>query len=379
MDNKFSFKPVNTKPAGSLILSEAGYDPSVQVTAAQQKHSGWIDRIINTSVGPVPVVKTKLNWKDRFGGYKVRWGWNRMDYLVKPGIYAIGSPDSESMVLVTANYKLTFDSLRRELAGMNVWILVLDTKGVNVWCAAGKGTFGTKELIHRIQLVNLAALVSHKKLLLPQLGAVGVEAHKVTAAVKFHLQYGPVYARDIKKYIELNFTKTEAMKKVCFTFYDRLVLIPIELTSSTLYIAIAGLAGAGLSLLKTRHLGSETFLEALVYIGAIITGAVAFPLLLPWLPGRAFSIKGAIIGIAWAFTGSLLLSSSLIGTIGNLLLLAPITAYLALNFTGATTFTSQAGTLRETKASLPVMALSAFAGLVINVMNSVTQFIKAGV
>src|SRR4030066_353544 len=93
---------------------------------------------------------TILSFRDIFNGWKVRWGINRMDYKVNPGLYRIGNPCNSAPVLVTANYKLTFDSLRKELTGMDVWILVIDTKGVNVWCAAGKGTFGTEELIHRI-------------------------------------------------------------------------------------------------------------------------------------------------------------------------------------------------------------------------------------
>ena len=46
--------------------------------------------------------------------------------------------------------KLSFDILRRELKGLNAWVLVLDTKSINVWCAAGKGTFSTNELISRM-------------------------------------------------------------------------------------------------------------------------------------------------------------------------------------------------------------------------------------
>ena len=68
----------------------------------------------------------------------------RMKYRIKPGMYAVGEPDANSEVFVSANYKLSFDILRKALKGLNVWILVLDTKGINVWCAAGKGTFGTE-------------------------------------------------------------------------------------------------------------------------------------------------------------------------------------------------------------------------------------------
>ncbi len=107
---------------------------------------------------------------------KSRIGAFRMNYAVTPGLYAVGDPTKDSDVFVTANYKLTFDILRRELKGMNAWILVLDTKSINVWCAAGKGTFGTDELIKRIAEAKLETVVSHRRIILPQLGAVGVNA-----------------------------------------------------------------------------------------------------------------------------------------------------------------------------------------------------------
>ena len=59
---------------------------------------------------------------------KSRIGAFRMNYSVIPGLYAVGEPTSDSDVFVTANYKLTFDILRRELKDLNAWILALDTK-----------------------------------------------------------------------------------------------------------------------------------------------------------------------------------------------------------------------------------------------------------
>ncbi|RXM20875.1 acetyl-CoA synthase subunit gamma, partial [Citrobacter sp. AAK_AS5] len=85
------------------------------------------------------------------GRWRVRWNIKRMDYRVAPGLYAVGEPTADSPVLVTANYKLTFDGLRSELGGVDAWMLVLDTLGVNVWCAAGKGTFSTAELARRVR------------------------------------------------------------------------------------------------------------------------------------------------------------------------------------------------------------------------------------
>ena len=82
-----------------------------------------------------------------------------MDYKVEPGLYAVGSPDSASPVLVTSNYKMTFDRVRAELGGLNLWLMVLDTDGVNVWCAAGKGTFGIAEFVNRIRVTGLDGIV----------------------------------------------------------------------------------------------------------------------------------------------------------------------------------------------------------------------------
>jgi CO dehydrogenase/acetyl-CoA synthase gamma subunit (corrinoid Fe-S protein) len=147
---------------------------------------------IQVSGAVVPLVSTGLNSIDFLGAVMVRWGIKRDNYRVNPGLYAIGSPGPESNVFVTANYKLTFDNLRKNLSGMDGWILVLDTKGVNVWCAAGKGTFGTKELVSRIRLVSLEKIVNHKRLILPQMGATGVAAHKVKEETGFNVHYGPV-------------------------------------------------------------------------------------------------------------------------------------------------------------------------------------------
>ncbi|MCL1827722.1 MAG: mercury methylation corrinoid protein HgcA, partial [Candidatus Cloacimonetes bacterium] len=179
--------------------------------------------------GGISATSTMLSLKDYFGGWKARWGVGRMDYKVEPGLYSVGEPDKDSPVLVSANYKLTFDVLRKHLVGLNCWLLILDTKGINVWCAAGKGTFGTAELLHRIETSRLSEFVAHKKLILPQLGATGVSAHEIKRQSGYEVVYGPVRANDIKEYISSGYKATNEMRVVKFTFYDRLVLTPIEL------------------------------------------------------------------------------------------------------------------------------------------------------
>jgi len=137
-----------------------------------------------------------LDRKNRRDHIMARLGYHRFSHLVEPGLYSLGSPSPVSPVFVTANYTLSFDALRTSIKGIDAYILVLDTKGINVWCAAGKGTFGTAEVIGRVQEAELAQVVSHRRLILPQLGAPGVSAHEVQKQTGFRVDYGPVRAAE---------------------------------------------------------------------------------------------------------------------------------------------------------------------------------------
>ncbi len=134
---------------------------------------------------------------NRWDHFLARWGVNRSGHRVEPGLYALGNPTTDSLVFVTANYTLSFDALRSALTGIDGHILVLDTQGINVWCAAGKGTFGTDELVRRTEATVLHDVVRHRVLILPQLGAAGVAAHKVAERTGLQVEYGPVRAADL--------------------------------------------------------------------------------------------------------------------------------------------------------------------------------------
>src|SRR5512139_2025308 len=152
--------------------------------------------------GEVPRIRTGLTFRDRIGSIKVRFGVGRTNYRVSAGLYAVGNPGTGSPVLVSANYKLSFDRLRSSLSGRDAWILVLDTDGINVWCSAGKGTFGTDEIVRRVQDSSLDRFVSHRVLVVPQLGAPGVSAHEVRRRCGFRVEYGPVRAEDLPAYLD---------------------------------------------------------------------------------------------------------------------------------------------------------------------------------
>ncbi len=169
-----------------------------------------------------------ITFNDRVEHFLIRWGYRRGEHRVAPGLYAMGNPGKDSPVFVTANYRLSFDALRSALKGIDSYMLILDTFGINVWCAAGKGTFGTEELVRQIEATGLSEVVSHKKLILPQLGAPGVRAFEVTKRTGFRVEYGPVKADDLTAYLKSG-KATPDMKKVRFPLPDRIVLIPVEL------------------------------------------------------------------------------------------------------------------------------------------------------
>ncbi|MBU1184440.1 MAG: acetyl-CoA synthase subunit gamma [Proteobacteria bacterium] len=330
---------------------------------------------VSTPAGSVPRVSSQLEWRDHWGTVKARWGVGRMDYAVDPGLYALGNPDRESPVLVSANYKMSFDELRSALPGRDLWILALDTKGINVWCAAGKGTFGTEELVQRIESSGLNQVVSHRSLILPQLGAPGVAAHTVKKRSGFGVRFGPINARDLPAYMDAGFKATSEMRLKTFALRERAVLIPVELVETikpSLIIApvlflLGGIGGPAGFWANALNDGS---FAVLAFLSAIVGGAVIHPLLLPHLPGRAFSAKGLWLGAAVALAVLFLQGSdwstwaARFGALAWLLIIPAVTAYLAMNFTGCSTYTSLSGVKREMQWALPLeigMGVSGFA------------------
>jgi hypothetical protein len=331
--------------------------------------ASWFKGWKETPVGNVAIISTHMGLKDKLGGCRVRWGIRRMHYTVPAGLYAVGEPGSDSPILVTANYKLSFDLLRRELSGRNLWLLVLETFGINVWCAAGKRTFGTSELVNRIHKVELERVVNHKTIILPQLGAPGVARHEVKKATGFRIRYGPVRAADLPQYLDNGQKATEETRRIRFSLWDRLVLTPVELVTAwkaslVALILVFLLSGFGQDGFSFTGALSRSFTPGLTYLGALVMGAVVTPALLPWIPGRAFSLKGAQVGLLWALLLTFTVASNWSGaSLVALFLIAPaITAYFAMNFTGCSTFTSLSGVQKEMRVAVPMIILSIVSG-----------------
>ena len=331
---------------------------------------------VATPVGDAPGVSTVLGLGDRFGNWKSRWGIGRMKYAVAPGLYAVGNPSADSMVFVSANYKMSFDHLRSNLHGRDAWIMVLDTKGINVWCAAGKGSFGTDEIVRRIKSTGLAEVVSHRKLILPQLGGPGVSAHEVKDRTGFRVIYGPIRAADIPAFLDAGLKVTTEMRLVRFGLYDRLVLIPVELVMSGKYLlavaaALFVLSGLGRDLYSLDRVMSVGLPALLLLCAAYFAGGTLTPTLLPWLPGRSFALKGAVAGLVVVLIGGLYGWTRPVWPIGDwdtiawALMILSIASFIGMNFTGASTYTSLSGVRREMRVAVPLQIISAAAGLVL--------------
>lgn len=265
----------------------------------------------------------------------------------------MGAPSAASPVFATANYKLSFDNLRRNLKGIDSWILVLNTKGINVWCAAGKGTFGTLELVRSIMETGLEKLLEHKSIILPQLGAPGVAAHRVKAYTGFSVTYGPVRAEDIPEFMRLGNKTSPEMREVRFGFFDRIILAPVEFVQFGKYILPAAL------ILYLLGLKADAVLAA----GALLAGSVLVPAFLPRLPGRSFALKGAAAGFSVVAALSPLLDFDLYQFCARTLIYIPIASFIGLEFTGSSTYTSLSGVKKEMRIAMPAQALALLTGL----------------
>lgn len=323
-----------------------------------------------TDSGAVPQIKTVLDFKDHLGTLRARSGIARNQYKVNPGLYCVGSPTPESQVLVTANYKLSFDALRKELTTLDIWILVIDTRGINVWCAAGKGTFSTDEVALQVQRAGLEKVVSHRELILPQFAASGVASYQLKKKCGFKASYGPLRAEDIPHFLQNNKKADESMRAVTFSFFERLVLVPVEIVLVWKFFILLSIISLALSGISQEIYSLQTaWTRGLIAVGAtfsaIFAGAFITPLLLPWIPGRQFWFKGAVVGVFSGLAYALLFmeEAGMVDKAGIWFWIVAATSYMAMNFTGATPFTSLSGVEKEMRKGLPVQLTGIVLGL----------------
>lgn len=196
-----------------------------------------------------------------------------LPWPTEPRLIRVGNPSRGSPVLLTCNYDLTVRRVLRALRGQNAYLLVASTRGINVWCAAAGGYFTAHQVISILRTSGIAGRVDHRRLILPQLSATGVERKLVEERTGWHIVFGPVYARDLPAYLEAG-RKTNEMRQVSFPLLSRL-----EMAVAWAFPISA--IGCAILVVGWRHL-------ALPFAGMVWGVSVGLFALFPWLFKRVW-------------------------------------------------------------------------------------------
>ncbi len=159
----------------------------------------------------------------------------------KTGLIKIGNPNRESPVLLTCNFHLTVERVKRAVKGLDVYLLVANSKGDNVWCSATGGHFTNHNVISVLKTSGIEELVNHRNVVLPQLAATGIEGKIIQKKAGWIVIWGPVYAKDIPSFVERNFKKSSEMSVVKFPFTQRIEMalmwaFPFSIIASVLIL-----------------------------------------------------------------------------------------------------------------------------------------------
>ena len=100
--------------------------------------------------------------------------------------------------------------------------------------------------------------------------------------------------------MKLGMKCTPQMRHINFPFRDRLVLIPVDLVNYAKFAVIISIcfllfSGLGENIYSIERVFTVGTMSVILILITYLLGTIIFPLLLPWLPGSVFSIKGILI------------------------------------------------------------------------------------
>lgn len=224
------------------------------------------------------------------------------------GMFPVGNPQEDSPVLLTGNYTETVRRLKKVLKGEDAWILVANSKGINVWCAAGGGHFTHHDVISAIITSGAEEKTTSHTLILPQLGATGIERKKITEATGWKAIWGPARLEDLPAFIKQGHMATPKQRFMRFPLWERMEMatlwgIPMVIIGFVIF-SLAGGLFTGLSVSIEAAFFSYGIFAALPRLN--IKGRKK------WLTFAAFAVTGVIIGWAFLFPISALTSKSMI-------------------------------------------------------------------
>jgi NAD-dependent dihydropyrimidine dehydrogenase PreA subunit len=144
-----------------------------------------------------------------------------LPFPCRTGLVRIGQPGRNSPVLLTCNFRLTVERVQRALDGIDAYLLVANSRGVNVWCAATGGLFTSHDVVTVLKTSGVEGLVDHRQVILPQLAATGIEGKIVHEKTGWKVVWGPVRADAIPAFLRGGLTTTKAMRTVTFPAMER--------------------------------------------------------------------------------------------------------------------------------------------------------------
>ncbi|MCA9609998.1 MAG: 4Fe-4S dicluster domain-containing protein [Myxococcales bacterium] len=194
-----------------------------------------------------------------------------LPHAAPTGLIAIGDPGPDAPVLLTGNYALTVRRLREALRGHDAWLLCANSRGINVWCAAGGGHLTHHDIISVLRTSGVADRVAHRDLVLPQLAATGVERRAITEVTGWTTRWGPARLEDLPAFLDRGRRVKKHERSMRFPLWERMEMAVMWLAPMLLLGAPIAGAAAGIAAAATGALG----------VIAVVAGLFA---LTPWLP-----------------------------------------------------------------------------------------------
>jgi NAD-dependent dihydropyrimidine dehydrogenase PreA subunit len=215
-----------------------------------------------------------------------------LPHATRPGLYPIGAPGPDAPVLCTGNFTLTVRRMKDALAGHDAWLLVANSRGINVWCAAGGGHLTHHDVIAALRSSGIAERVDHRTLVLPQLGATGIERARVADATGWKPVWGPARLEDVPGFLERGLKVKKPERAMRFPAWERLEMaamwaVPMALIAALVLWLVAGaiVAAAAAAAIVASVAG---LFAALPWLR--VTGH------LRWLTHAAFTAAGVALG-----------------------------------------------------------------------------------
>jgi acetyl-CoA decarbonylase/synthase, CODH/ACS complex subunit gamma len=121
----------------------------------------------------------------------------------KEGIYEIGGPDSDSPVLLTSNFSLTYFIVSGEIENSKVpsYLLVKDTEGLSVMTAWAAGKFVADVIAPFVKKCGITDKIKHKTLIIP--GYAAQESGGLEEELPgWKIEVGPREAAHIPAYLK---------------------------------------------------------------------------------------------------------------------------------------------------------------------------------